>query len=296
MRKLSAVLLFQVFCAALFAQQPDTVSPDYKQMIENALKASRYGQGQSRIWDTRLKRVSGEVSVKTSGGAEWTKIEESIPLESKDLVKTGADGVAEIYLDDKGAISLGRNTQLEVSSLVQADSVFTLKLGSLAAKIQHFLNDKMKMQVRTPSAVCAVRGTEFAVEYSQLGRETGAAVYDEGVLAVNTIAENSPGQEYVLEKNMEIIFSASQKRFRPVKLSRMSRHRSMVAAMRQRLAGIDKTWRPMEPARRAELRDRVLKHRVIRRQTKKPKFKNGLKMRTGKALNRRRAAPAQLLE
>ena len=54
-----------------------------------------------------------------------------VPLDPGDKVKTGSDGLAEVYLDDKGAIYLSRNTEFEVSSLDQEDAVLSLTVGSL---------------------------------------------------------------------------------------------------------------------------------------------------------------------
>lgn len=268
---------------------------DYRQMmLQQAMKSGNYGQSQSQSWDARLKVVSGTVMVKTISGDEWSKITGEMPLDPNDVVKTSADGIAEIYLDDKGAITLGRNTELEITDLVLEDTIFSLNFGSLVAKIKHFLNEKNKLQVRTPSSVCAVRGTEFAVEYSQLGKEASAAVFDEGRVAV-TEADGSGKEEYLLEKNTEIHFSPAQKRFRAIPLSRMGRHRGSLVSMRTRLAAL-KGWRPRSLSRRAALRDQALKRRVIRKQLKekvKP-GKRGAKARAAaKRARARQAAPEE---
>lgn len=270
LRNLTAVLASSLaLAAAAGAQEMD--EQDYRKMLDQAMKSGSYAQSQAENWDARLKVVSGTVMVKTVEKEEWSRVEGELPLDPNDVVKTGGDGIAEVYLDDKGVISLGRNTELEISSTEQTDTVFSLNFGSLAAKIKHFLNDKLKMQVRTPSAVCAVRGTEFAVEYNQLAKETLAAVFDEGRLAVQQSDESAKdNQEYTLEKNTEIVFSPSQRRLRPVPLARMARHRGAVTAMRSRLAGL-KGWKPRSLEKRAALRDRALKRNVIRRQIKDPK-------------------------
>lgn len=259
------------------------------------MKSSKYSQGQTENWDARLKRVSGEVFVKQESSEEWSKIEGSIPLEYSDSVKTGSDGTAEIYLDNKGAMTLGRSTELEVSSIDQTDSIFKLKTGSIAAKIQHFMNEKFKMQVHTPSAVCAIRGTEFAVEYSPFGMATGVAVYDEGKVAVSLIDEDgAAGQEYTLEKNTELTFKPSQKHFRPTALAKMARYRAGVILMRQRVTALGKTWRPVSQTKRSVLRDEALKRRIIRRQIKNSKPKTGGRaVKSGVRPKARRAAPAQ---
>ncbi|HAF94716.1 MAG: hypothetical protein A2X34_06315 [Elusimicrobia bacterium GWC2_51_8] len=286
---LAAALLLQTFCIAAFAQQPGADASDNKQAPEYAVKP-KYSRSQAENWDTRLKRISGDVFVKPAGVEEWSKIEGHIPLDQQDSVKTGSDGIAEIYLDDKGAMTLGRNTEFEVSSTKLSDSVFTLKLGSIAAKIQHFLNEKLKMEVRTPAAVCAVRGTEFAVEYYQLGKETSVAVYDEGKVAVSTFdAKGEAVWEYTLEKNTELTFKPLQKRFRPAAISKMARYRTGVADMRKRITTLKKTWLPVSQANRSALRDQALKRRVMRNQIKSSGLKSGVKGRAGKAAARRKA-------
>jgi hypothetical protein len=270
------VLCFLLAAVPAAAQEMDQA--EYRKMMEQMMKSgnsSSQTQSQAQSWDARLKVVSGNVMVKTVEKDEWSKIDGEMPLDPNDMVKTASDGVAEIYLDNKGAIAVGRNTELEISSLDQEDAVITLSFGSLAAKIKHMLNAKHNFQVRTPSVVCAVRGTEFAVEHLQLGKESKVAVFDEGRVAVTQAGEpsdNAP-QEYLLEKNTEIIFTPGQKRIRTVPLSRMSRYRSAVMNMRKRVEAI-RGWKPMTAARRAELRDRALKRRVIRKEIKRGKTKS----------------------
>lgn len=236
-------------------------------MAEESMRSGRYSQDRVQNWDGRLKAVSGTVSVKTASGSEWSQVTEEMPLESGDFIRTATDGTAELYLDDKGAFFIGRNTELEVSSLEQSNTSFSLAFGSLVAKVRQLLSEKFKMQVRTPTAVCAVRGTEFAVEYSRLGKDTGVAVFDEGRLAVTPVDEaGAPGTEQLLEKNTELSLVPSQKRFRPVPLARMARHRGQVAALRTTVKLRLKAWKRLAPSDRAELRDRALKRRVLHRQ------------------------------
>ncbi len=286
MKKIFLVLWAAVLILAPMASSAQTPAgeADYKAMLDEALKSGKYGQDQNNDWDARVKKISGDVRVKDAGSEEWAALTGEMPLNSADSVKT-LDGVAEVYLDDKGSITVGRNTELELSSLAKDESIFSMKFGNLAAKISHFLNERFKMQVRTPSAVCAVRGTEFAVEYSQLGKETGVAVFDEGRLAVSPLDEKEqPQSEYTLEKNTELTFTPAQKRFRPVPLARMARYRTAIAGMRLRLTAMKKTWKPVSSARKEAIRAKIFKRNVIRREINNPK---GLKKRT------KRATPAK---
>ena len=236
--KLSAFCL--LLCCPAAAQDADPSEEQYKKMMEQMMKSgNNYSQSQAQSWDARLKTVAGSVMIKPAGADEWSKAEGEIPLDPDDEVKTASDGQAEIYMDDKGVVFLDRNTELAVSSLEQQDASLSLRAGSLVAKIKHFLNDKFKFAVRTPSAVCAVRGTEFAVEYSQLSGEAAAAVYDEGRVEV-TIA-GDPGKDpqlFTLEKNTELVVDPARKRFHPEKIFRMGRHRGNLGKVRTRLSAL----------------------------------------------------------
>ncbi len=297
----SALLMSGLFLLPhVLTAQEASQGVDYEAILQKAMKSGKFSQGTAETWDARVKKISGEVRVKAADSDEWAVLQGEMPLDNGDIIKTG-DGVAEVYLDDKGAISVGRNTELEMTSLGKTESAFTLNFGNIAAKVQHFLDEKIKMQVRTTSAVCALRGTEFAVEYSQLGKDTGAAVFDEGRLAVTpAIMAGQPQSEYVLEKNTELVFAQTQKRFRAAPLSHMSRYRTEITAMRARLNILKKSWKPASEERKAAIRDRVFKRNVIRREIESPKraAKKGKRVPRGKKAlknkaKRKAAAPSE---
>jgi hypothetical protein len=93
------------------------------------------------------------------------------------------------------------------------------------------------------------------------------AVFDEGRVAVTQGGGDSAGspQEYTLEKNTELSFGPDQKRIHAVPVSRMARYRGAVVLMRTRVNAL-RTWKPRSAERRAALRDRALKRKIVRRQ------------------------------
>ncbi|MBU2575096.1 MAG: FecR domain-containing protein [Elusimicrobia bacterium] len=285
-KKLSAVLLTSglFFASAGLKAQTPTEDYNYKAMLEEAMKSGKYSMNQIESWDARIKKISGSVSVKTPDSEEWSKLEGGMPLEAADSVKTGSDGSAEIYLDDKGAIFVGRNTLLEISAIVKTETAFSLKSGFLVAKIRHFLNERFKMQVRAPQAVCVVKGTEFAVQYFQFGKETGAAVFDEGRLAVTPTDEKGRAlDEHLLEKNTELVFTPGQKRLRPAPLAKMRRYTTQIAAMRVRLKALKKTWKPLTQTRKDALRNKVFKRAIGKEFNERPGKKSKLTKPKGKS-------------
>lgn len=294
-KDLSAVLVTAglFFAAAGLMAQTQTENENYKTMLEDAMRSGKYTTTQVENWDVRVKRVSGSVSVKAADAADWSPLEGEVPLEAADLIKTGADGAAELYFEDKAAILIGRGTQVELASVTKTDTALVVKAGFLAGKIGRLLNEKFKVQVRLPSTVCAMRAAEFALHYFQLGKETGAAAFSDDKITVTPM--DGKGQnlgEYPLEKSTELTFTPDQRRLKVVPLAKMMRYSGQVATMRQRLLSLKKTWKPMNQTRRKVLRDRVFK-RVTGRgfgeeedappPKPKKKLKNGGKTRNSKA-------------
>ncbi len=241
-------LLFQAACAlplllgpaALRAQTPAGPGAFNKALLESMSSGSAPRLGN---WEARAKRIYGEVRVRSSGSGKWEVLESEVPLAAPYFVKT-ADSVAEIYLDDRGVIFVGRNTELEVSALARSGSVFILKFGSVAAKLLNFQQERLKMQIRTPSAECSVRGTEFAIEYSRLLKITGVAVFEEGSVSVSIPGpKGGTPDEYLLKKNTELWFRPGQKRFRLEPLSGMARYRNQIIGMRGTLPSLRNTWK-----------------------------------------------------
>jgi hypothetical protein len=237
-----------------------TLSDDsVKEMLKDRMKTGSYDQNQLQTWDARVRNVSGDVRVRASESGEWTPLEGEMPLYSSDFVRTG-NGQAEITLDDKGLLILDRNSELELPVLTKNNAVLSLNSGGISAKVLHFLDEKLKFQIRTPPAVCEIRGTEFAVEYSRLNKTSGAAVFDEGSLTVTPLgAKGEPQGEYTVARNSEMTIAPGQKRFRSVPLSRMSRYRSALSGIRGRLALLAKTWKPLTAEKKEEMRARVFK-------------------------------------
>lgn len=274
------------YVGSLFSQ---IIPPEYQKMIDDALKNQQTSQEVVQKWDMRIEKISGSVYVKSSENDDWVKVDRPLPLEFNDQIKTDSDGSAEIALDDKGVIFLGRNSEIEINSISQSDSMFSLKIGSLVAKIQHFLSSN-KFQIKTPVAVCVIRGTEFAIEHSKLGDETRIAVYDEGKLAVNMTGENTIALgEVILEKDNEVILNPLQKRIRPSRISRMQKYRSNIKLLRQRLIAIRKAWKPVNISKRTKLREEFFKKHISQKTLNQEEVKKKVKKKSrikNKARNR----------
>lgn len=128
----------------------------------------------------------GGVEVYLPATQSWSRVTE-VPwrVEKGDKIRTGGGSTAGLVTPDGSKILLGASTEFEVESNAEAGgmALFKLEIGSLKAWVNHTLNRRFR--VRTPSAICAVRGTAFMVDVAA-SRATLIDV-SEGVVAVKTL-------------------------------------------------------------------------------------------------------------
>jgi ferric-dicitrate binding protein FerR (iron transport regulator) len=86
------------------------------------------------------------------------------PLRAGETIRTGADGSARLFLGERGSqAQLAPESEFTVSEgETLRDFIGKLKQGLV--RLLARLDRMERFEVRTPAAVCAVRGTDFAVE------------------------------------------------------------------------------------------------------------------------------------
>lgn len=216
-------------------------------------------------WDARLTAVTGEVVVHPADGGEESAAEADMPLEQGDRVVTGAGAEAEIALDDGSLITLRENSDFTLEKTAKSESVFSLALGSMLAKIQKL--GTQRLQIRTPSSVAAVRGTEFGVEVE--GEQSHVGVFDEGRVEVS-----GSGGMQVLTPNQETSVAKGQPPRKAAPLKRFLVHRARMQAQLRRLRTIRRNWKKLPPAQRRANRQRVLARlRELRRDARQQRQK-----------------------
>jgi ferric-dicitrate binding protein FerR (iron transport regulator) len=110
-------------------------------------------------------RLRGEVTIKTPEG--WKTFGKHTLLGPGEVVRTGADGFAELMFNDGSRINLDANSSLMLESANGNTSTYRLTLGRIKAHVKR-LGDR-RYKVRTPTAICGVRGTEFVLETNEAG-------------------------------------------------------------------------------------------------------------------------------
>ena len=145
----------------------------------------------------KLFTAKGKVEYLKAGTTEWKAVKAPHMLEMGDQVRTGAKSKAEIYMKYGSKLRLEADTQFTVAKVAPEANAVDVVRGKLTAWIRKFKG--RGFTVRTPSAVCAVRGTTFSVEM------TGATLLFDlygGEIEVTDMRNNSvnlqPGQRLMV--------------------------------------------------------------------------------------------------
>jgi hypothetical protein len=145
---------------------------------------------------TVLSAVSGSAFILKTGASAWQAAPRGSALEPGDQVRTSGGSRASILFDDGSRVELGPNGSFTLQSAADSGTSLRLVMGSLRAWVSKALS--RRFEVRTPTAVCSVRGTEFEVAVAAQGN-TRVEMFS-GLLAVSDRA----GNEVMLKDNQSI--------------------------------------------------------------------------------------------
>ena len=134
----------------------------------------------------RLVHAAGGVTIESKEGGRPART--GAPLENGESVTTAAGAVAVVELPDGSRLKLRESSRVAVTlpGPKSDETEAFLAFGSVFAKVSKRLGQKFN--VRTPSAVAAVRGTEFFTAY---GRAKGKSrdlwvCVNEGAVEIET--------------------------------------------------------------------------------------------------------------
>lgn len=217
------------------------------------LAAAAPAFAQEESWDARLGAVSGDVTVHPADGSPETSGEDGMPLEEGDRVSVDEGGSAEIALDGGSLITVREKSEFKIEKTGKADTWFSLTAGALLAKIQKQLGNN-RLRVRTPTAVAAVRGTEFGVEVDEAGA-SHVGVFDEGKVEVTGEQGGTPE---VLISNQETTVKKGAAPAHAAQLKRFVSHRAHMRRHGRRIAAIKRKWKALPPDQRREKRKKMM--------------------------------------
>jgi hypothetical protein len=120
----------------------------------------------------QVKVSKGAVEIQRGG----TKLAAQVgtPLQTSDVLVTGADGSAGVTFTDNSLVSIGPNSVFAIdrysfdSTTHAGEFEGNLRQGRLAAVSGKMVKQSPEsMKIRTPSAIMGVRGTEFVVQVDE---------------------------------------------------------------------------------------------------------------------------------
>ncbi len=127
---------------------------------------------------------SGDVQVllDSAGETEWSRVRKNVLLEAGDSIKVGADSMAELNLDGDEAklIRLSGNTQATI--IFDSNEKIELLEGEVFASIKN-ISSGSTFEIRTPTAICGVRGTDWSVKAT--AENTDVEAFDDDLYVKN---------------------------------------------------------------------------------------------------------------
>jgi hypothetical protein len=129
----------------------------------------------------RIASVAGRVELAPSATDVWETVTKTPrPLTEGDRLRTAEGASAQILLGDKSRLDIGESAKFCLLRAAPRDAAVSLDLGAVHALITKALS--RHFQIKTPSAVASVRGTEFDVSV-RATKDTQIEVAD-GVVGV----------------------------------------------------------------------------------------------------------------
>lgn len=124
--------------------------------------------------DLKIGGTKGDVTVISAAGGAQPASEGQL-LQQGDAIKTGANSVAVLEFEGYGNYTVAAESDLMINKNEIAGSIINselqMRLGTLKADLDH-LPSGSSVQVRTPTAVAAVRGTSFMMMVALSGLTT----------------------------------------------------------------------------------------------------------------------------
>ena len=129
--------------------------------------------------------VEGDVQIKRSGESAYAALAVNDLVYPGDAIKTGKASKLSLVTKGGAEVRLNENSSFEMSSKGKIREMLNLSVGQLWTRM---LSRMAKVNVKTPSAVCAIRGTEAEIEQRSL---MTVKVYEGHVDVQNSLGKQS---------------------------------------------------------------------------------------------------------
>ena len=167
--------------------------------------------------ETKIIALSGNVEVRNTREGKWSPAAENMEIAEGGAVRSGADGSAVVLMPNKTKIWIKESSNLEIEQRQTLASRLGLVFGRIKVRVPHLLR-KERFEVRTPSAVCAVRGTELTLDTNEAGAMSINVLYGEVKLTFLVPSEKGKSEFYIPQgRSMSL-----EEKGKPAKLALMT--------------------------------------------------------------------------
>ncbi len=166
--KKTSATFFMAFCVFIFSQQSTQAADEYSVNTENTENKEKKELVNSNSASDRplaiIRRFNPDVFVRGSNSSEWANATNAQPLFNADSLVTSDSGFAMIQFMDNSIVRMRPSSLLVIGgeSRTRESTVtrLTMSAGEIFVSVTGIGEST---EVVTPSAVAAVRGTNFAV-------------------------------------------------------------------------------------------------------------------------------------
>ncbi len=167
--------------------------------------------------------LSGSVEVLLAGGEEYHDAAEDMFLEAGDTVKTGDDSYVEVAFDEEGENVVRVDENTRAAFLLEERQKIELLQGEIFSTIGN-LPENETFEIRTPSAVAGIRGTDWVTRVDEEGTDIETL---DGSLYVRGFDRegNLMAEETIIQPGYKTRVNRYQRPSAPIRLGRSQRER-----------------------------------------------------------------------
>ena len=134
-----------------------------------------------------MVHISGAVEERAPGELTWQTVVLGDKISEGANVRTGADSDVELVTDRGHHLQIKASTRITLTSIQDDKTQSLLEEGRVVSDVRH-LKKQEQFSIQTPTAVCAVRGTQFETAVHDAG--TWVTVY-RGVVGLSALSGGS---------------------------------------------------------------------------------------------------------
>jgi len=175
----------------------------------------------------KVIKVTGSAHFRRSRRSKWRTIKVKVELKRGYQVKTGPKSEVSLEIPGKGLVKIHERSLITLKQLNRKGKSFTVKVGLSFGKVWNRFKKSVKgesssMEVETPAAVAAVRGTSFYVSSEENTKTAKIGVWT-GLVEVKSTKKKGIK---MVKPNHEIIVLYNKPLQDPMKMARDASNRA----------------------------------------------------------------------